>query len=324
MENSLRILERHEDSLATRHVLVVGADDSAFQSLPCASLCVHSDDGSLFPSSASVTSSMLPHVPAQTDLIIVVLPKSRPQLAFWLSSVCGQITRPTEVWLVGAASGGIRGGVTTLKEFSASATQFDSARHCKLFAGELQAAPFELEKFATRWRHAELEMVSYPGVFSHGRLDAGTLLMLELLAGHSPHFGSALDIGCGAGVISAVLAKRGTKVTSIDVSATAVAATQRTFAENNLAENCLQSDVFSNVSDRFDAIVTNPPFHDGTRRTTEVTQRLIREAPQYLNKGGALWLVANQGLPYADALHAAFKHVEVVGENRHFKVWKAQ
>lgn len=267
---------------------------------------------------------MLPHVPEQTDLIIVVLPKSRPQLAFWLSSVCGQLTRPTEVWLVGAASGGIHGGVTTLKEFSASATQFDSARHCKLFAGELQPAAFSLEKFESRWRYAELEMVSFPGVFSHGRLDAGTSLMLELLEGYSEPFGSVLDIGCGAGVISAVLALRGARVTSVDVSATAVAATQRTFAENNLPGSCLQSDVFSNVAGRFDTLVTNPPFHDGTRRTTDVTQRLIREAPQYLNVGGALWLVANQGLPYADALRAVFKYVEVVGENRHFKVWKAQ
>ncbi len=316
MENSSRLLERHHDSLATRHVLLVGADDRNQWQLPAASLTVHSDDAAL----AGEAAAMLPSVPAGTDLIIVVLPKSRQQLAFWLAALRGQLQRDTEVWLLGPASGGIRGGVSELKALGVDVQQLDSARHYKLFASCLSAADFDLDSWRQHWCVDGLNLISYPGVFSHGRADPGTDLLLDALQSQ-PLQGSALDLGCGAGVISAWLARRGLTVTATDVSAAAVAATSATLASNKVSARVLCGDLYQRVSGRFDLLITNPPFHDGTRRTTEISRRLITSAPDYLKPGGQLWLVANQGLPYGDWLHASFASVRVAKENRQFRVW---
>jgi 16S rRNA (guanine1207-N2)-methyltransferase len=328
MENTTRLLQRHQTSLSSRHVLVVGADDLGLNELTTASLRLHSDDTSLLAGQAA----MLPVIDKTTDLLVIILPKSREQLAFWLASLAGQISAPMELWLVGASSGGVRGGVTTLKTFSNDVVQRDSARHCKLFVTQLQPADFSQNAFEKTWRCdvfpagagvTPFEVSSYPGVFSHGRADPGTDLLLQTLAPLSMR-GSALDVGCGAGVISVALAQKGCAVTAVDVSATAVFAATQTLEKNRQAASVFCSDVFNQVEGRFDQIVTNPPFHDGTRRTTAVTQRLIEQAPQYLAGRGVLWLVANQGLPYGDWLRGAFKSVEVAAENNRFRVWRAQ
>jgi 16S rRNA G1207 methylase RsmC len=55
----------------------------------------------------------------------------------------------------------------------------------------------------------DVELETDRGVFSHGRLDTGTELLLR--QGGTPHAGDAdhlLDLGCGAGAIAAVLALR--------------------------------------------------------------------------------------------------------------------
>src|SRR5690606_35019253 len=252
----------------------------------------------------AVAAALMPTVSEPCDLVVVILPKSREQLAFWLAAVRGQLNAKTEVWLVGAANGGVRGGVTTLETLAdEAASQFNSARHCKVFSSTLSPAPFVLAEHEQVWSLDDLAIVSYPGVFSHGRLDAGSALLLATLpAGLA---GAVLDVGCGAGVISAVLSQRGARVTAVDVSAAAVAATQQTLQRNGLDGTVQLSDLYAAVDGTFDVIVTNPPFHDGTRRTTDITRRLIAEAPARLRAQGELWLVANQGLPYGEWLREA-------------------
>jgi len=85
--------------------------------------------------------------------------------------------------------------------------------------------PNQLE---TEWpkarRHPDLGLVlvAYGATFNGNRVDDGTRLLLDHL---DPGDGTALDLGCGNGVIAAVLARRGLETTAIDVSWSAVAAT---------------------------------------------------------------------------------------------------
>ncbi|PKM22321.1 MAG: 16S rRNA methyltransferase [Gammaproteobacteria bacterium HGW-Gammaproteobacteria-14] len=321
MENTTRLLLRHEALLRDRGVLIVDADDAALSGIQAASLVIHSDDCSL----AGVQSSLSPALPAGVNLAIVILPKSRERLRFLLAALAGQITEDRgqllEVWLVGAASGGVKGGASVLEAMTGGPVQLlDSARHCKLYRAMLPPKSFSLADHQQLWGHDGLEMTSYPGVFSHGRLDEGTELLLSALA-VQPLSGRGLDMGCGAGVISATLARRGLEVMAVDVSAAAVAATTTTLQRNNLSATVLGGDLYAPVSGRFDVIVTNPPFHDGMQRTTAISQQLIQQAPSYLRSGGQLFLVANQGLPYEAWLRQAFGRVDVLAENRRFKVW---
>ncbi|MFN3714984.1 MAG: methyltransferase [Alcanivoracaceae bacterium] len=328
MENTTRLLQRHEATLAQHRVLIVDADDPAVAQLPTRTLALHSDDSSL----PGRQPDWLPVLPEGTDLAIVILPKSRERLRLLLASLAGQIRAPLTVWLVGAAKGGIRGGASDLADYADTVVAEDSARHCKLFSARLRPAPFTLDEFRRHWQYDNLRVESLPGVFSHGRLDDGTALLLDTLLLDKlflnklamPSAGSCvLDIGCGAGIISSVLARAGISVTAVDLSATAAAATRATLAANGLSATVLAGDLYAPISGRFDLIITNPPFHDGMHRTTAVSQQLILDAPRYLREQGRLILVANQGLPYGEWLQQAFRQVSVLAENRRFRVWQA-
>ena len=81
------------------------------------------------------------------------------------------------------------------------------ARQCPplpALAGRVEQAPAapDLDALASHFTlqlaDGPLEVVSLPGVFSHGRLDLGSALLLEHL--DNPPGGRLLDFGCGAGI----------------------------------------------------------------------------------------------------------------------------
>ncbi|MDX1803597.1 MAG: methyltransferase [Alcanivorax sp.] len=320
MENTTRLLERQADLLSQRSVLVVDANDPALASLPCASLHLHADDFTV----GAQQWAPAPTLPDGVDLLVLPLPKSIERLRFLLDWLAGEISGPCELWLLGPSKGGIRGALKYLEQHVDAAELVDSARHCKLYRGMLQ--PGERQSLAV-WGSVipcgELEAVSYPGVFSHGRLDEGTRMLLAAMDGALPAPGRALDLGCGAGLITLSLARQGWQMQAVDVSAAAVAASCHSLERNGLQGRVMGGDLYSPVSGRVDVIVTNPPFHEGRQRTTGISQRLIELAPSHLQPGGVLWLVANRELPYMQWLEQAFAKVQIVTESNRFRVYRA-
>src|SRR5699024_9766503 len=124
---------------------------------------------------------------------------------------------------------------------------------------------------------------------------------------------------------------QGCQVSAVDISATAVAASGATLERNGLQGRVEGGDLYGRrrpavgqpgvgqgerapeggdwhreKPHRFQAIITNPPFHDGRLRTTDTTRRLIEGAPARLRDDGVLWMVANRELPYAQWLSQGF------------------
>ncbi len=161
--------------------------------------------------------------------------------------------------------------------------------------------------------------------FAEGKLDEGTHLLLEALEVHA--MDEALDIGCGAGFIGIHIARSAMKghVTMVDASLAAVDAAQRTIEQSGLTNvRVLPSDgVHAVLSQRFDLVVTNPPFHQGGIQTTEIAERFISQSAQVLHPRGRFYLVANRFLKYEPTLRACFKTVEEVGGNSRYKVLRA-
>lgn len=161
--------------------------------------------------------------------------------------------------------------------------------------------------------------------FNEGKIDEGTTLLLETLEIHATD--TALDLGCGSGLIGAHIAAQAPKgqVTLVDSSRASVAAAQRLLEERGLTNaRTLVSDGVQAVQEqRFDLIATNPPFHVGGIQTTAVAERLIREAATIMQPRGRFYLVANRFLRYEPTLRACFSNVEEVHGNTRFKVLRA-
>jgi len=164
-----------------------------------------------------------------------------------------------------------------------------------------------------------------PSVFAQGKLDEGTRLLIEALEVQSTD--EALDIGCGAGYIGLNIARLASNgfVTMVDASLVSVALARHNIAESGLRNiSVLAGDGAQAVlSQRFDLVVTNPPFHQGGIQTTEIAERFMREGSQVLRPGGRFYLVANRFLKYEPTLRAHFKKINEVGGNTRFKVLRA-
>jgi 16S rRNA (guanine1207-N2)-methyltransferase len=158
--------------------------------------------------------------------------------------------------------------------------------------------------------------------FADGKLDDGTRILLEILEVHTTDV--ALDMGSGAGYIGMHIARLATKgqVTMVDASLAAVDVARHKVEQSGLTNvQVLASDGTQAVqAQRFDLVVTNPPFHLGGIQTTATAERFIREAAQVLRPRGRFYLVANRFLKYEPTMRACFKTIEEVGGDKRYKV----
>ncbi|SHM01792.1 class I SAM-dependent methyltransferase [Vreelandella subglaciescola] len=262
--------------------------------------------------------------------VVLFWPKALRLGGWWLDWLNQTLPDGTPVAVVGEHQGGIRRVPKWLAERGLECDKRDGARRCSVFVTQTRAPDaLPAERLASqaweRFTARDMQMVSHPGVFGHGKVDEGTTLLLDTLEGalgDTPL--KVLDVGCGDGIISAWLARQGHNVSAVDVNHFAVEACRRTLAENG-ADGCvLASDVYSALGDeRFDLIISNPPFHQEREIDYGAAGRLIAEASGHLTKGGKLVLVANAFLPYAVPLERAFGTFDVLADNRRFKVYRA-
>ena len=74
------------------------------------------------------------------------------------------------------------------------------------------------------------------------------------------------------------------------------------------------------MSDTYDLILSNPPFHQGVDVSTNVSERMIRRAPRYLNRGGRMLIVANDFLKYESIFDENFADFRIVARNNKYKI----
>jgi 16S rRNA (guanine1207-N2)-methyltransferase len=143
-----------------------------------------------------------------------------------------------------------------------------------------------------------LELATDAGVFSPGRLDPGTRLLLDSSPA-PPSAGDLLDLGCGYGPIACVLAKRapGATVWAVDVNERALELCARNAAAAGLPNvRCVTPDDPS-VPPRLAGIWSNPPVRIGKAALHELLSAWLgRLAP-----GAQAYLVAARNLG-ADSL----------------------
>lgn len=332
MSAASEVLLRHSDDFSHRHILFAGdLQDDLPAHLPCASCRVHTPQ---FHHGQRLRNSMGDRVNigllatatelAGVDTLVYYWSKNKPEAQFQLTQLLSLLPTGCDLFVVGENRSGVRSVITVLQTFC-SLHKIDSARRCSLYYGQLNRPPvFKLDDYWHSYITDGLIIKALPGVFSRDGLDAGSQLLISTF--NSDIQGQVLDMGCGAGVLSVALARLSpqTQLTLCDVSASALASSEATLAANAMQGTLLISDVFSAISGRFDAIIANPPFHDGLHTTLDISRQLISQASHYLKPGGELRLVANGFLPYAELLDQAFGSHQLLARTHHFKVYQAK
>ena len=144
--------------------------------------------------------------------------------------------------------------------------------------------------------HLELETDS--GMFSPGRIDPGTRLLLET-APPPPAAGQLLDLGCGYGPLALVMAARspGADIWAVDVNRRALALCARNAERAGLRRVRAVLPDDPALPGQFQLIWSNPPIRIGKHALHELlTTWLARLAP-----GGCAYLAVQRNLG-ADSL----------------------
>ena len=166
----------------------------------------------------------------------------------------------------------------------------------------------------------DLTAVSDRGVFSYGRIDKGTAVLLDLVPSPPPN-GTFLDIGCGWGAIAVTLAATSPAATvyAVDVNPRAIELTAENARSNGLVN--LHASHPDNVHPglKFDLIWSNPPIRIGKQALHELLEHwLVRLADH-----GVAWLVVQKNLgsdSLADWLGTKGYIVERIGSRKGFRV----
>lgn len=261
-------------------------------------------------------------------LVLLLPPRQRDEARALFAEA---LARTTPGGIVVAAMPNDAGAKSGQADFSAllGGCTVLSKHKCRVFWA--QAGDAADPSLAAQWRCLDAPQAilggrfqSRPGVFAWDRIDPAS----ALLARHLPASlaGHGADLGAGWGYLSHELLARCPAVTALDV----IEAEQRALdcARANLAPHAAAvtldfqwRDVTAGLANRYDFIVSNPPFHAlrGDARP-DIGRAFIAAAADALEPGGTLWLVANRHLPYEDVLGARFVQVQVLAQEAGFKV----
>ena len=167
-----------------------------------------------------------------------------------------------------------------------------------------------------------IKLTTDNGVFSKKGLDFGTRTLLENLPLEKIN-GKVLDFGCGYGPIGIFIAKEtSSQVDMIDINERSLKLAKKNAELNQVTVNIFESNIYSNIKEKYDYIITNPPIRVGNK----ILYEILYGAKKHLTAHGELWCVINkdQGAKtIAKNLEKEYL-VEIVDKNKGFFIIKAR
>ena len=159
-------------------------------------------------------------------------------------------------------------------------------------------------------------------VFSKKGLDFGTRTMLESIDLNKLS-GDVLDFGCGYGPVGIYIKSyTNSNVDMIDVNERALNLAKKNAKLNGVDVNIFESDIYSNVTKKYDYIITNPPIRVGK----EILYKILVGAKDYLKENGKLIFVINkdQGAKSTMEYLKSYYDVNILDKNKGFYVFQCE
>lgn len=287
-------------------------------------------------SNVILSDAVFPEVSADNlfNAALMPLPKGREHVRGLLWSARRALRPGGSLYIAGPGDGGIKSALADAATLFGAAVTLTTRQRCRIGVAEQPAAL--LPRYPAEWGDdptlmqqriiAGLPLWTMPGVFSWQGLDEGTAFLLECLSIAAG--ARVLDVGCGYGVIGLTTAARGAgEVIMTDDSLLAAGCAAASVETSGFANvSVVAADLFDGLESKqkFDLIVSNPPFHQGFEADTNVARRLIIESGTWLAPGGRLVIVANVFLRYDRLMRESFSRVRTVAENSRYAVWEAK
>lgn len=162
-----------------------------------------------------------------------------------------------------------------------------------------------------------------------------TEFMVDLIAKELKGPQKVLDLCTGSGAIAVALAKATTaEIHASDISSEALSLAKENADKNGAQVKFIHSDLFYEIEDKYDLIVSNPPYISekdmkklapevknepitalfGGRDGLDYYRRIATNAPKYLNKEGRIYLEVGigQAEEVGFMLEASFKAIEII------------
>ena len=153
-------------------------------------------------------------------------------------------------------------------------------------------------------------------VFSKKGLYFGTRSLLESIDINNIN-GDVLDFGCGYGPVGIYIASNtNSNVDMIDINERALHLARTNAKINKVNVNIFESDIYSNISKKYNYIITNPPIRVGKK----ILYEILINAKEYLKENGHLIFVINkdQGAKSTMKDMEKYYNVKLIGKNKGF------
>lgn len=189
------------------------------------------------------------------------------------------------------------------------------------YYSEKQTSKLRIKEINTNLKGNKLKFCTGSGVFSIGKIDKGTALLIEKCI-IKPNW-KILDLGCGYGPIGISIAKAfpSTKILMTDINQRAIKLSKINTKLNQIDNITIkQSNLYNNIKEEFNTIITNPPQTAGKKICFEI----IEKAKSHLKEGGLLQLVARHqkgGKELEKKMKEVFGNVKEIGKKSGYRVY---
>lgn len=164
-----------------------------------------------------------------------------------------------------------------------------------------------------------------PGMFSPDHPDPGSVALSEHLDGVLR--GRVADLGAGWGWLAAEALRLNPDITVLDLyeaDAASLDASRLNVLDARAGFHWADVTRLEPPTERYDAVIANPPFHQGRAAEPDLGAAFIAAAARILKPSGRLFLVANRQLPYEATLDRGFQRVERLRQDGVYKVIEAR
>jgi len=192
----------------------------------------------------------------------------------------------------------------------------------KMYYDEHPDAQHDIHELHVVLLGERMNFLTDAGVFSKKMIDFGSQVLLSCLSFQQGE--TVLDVGCGYGPLGLSLVKaQGVHATMVDVNTRALDLARKNAAFNQVEAKIFQSNVYDQVEESFDHIISNPPIRAGKK----VVHEVLSGSFDHLNPGGDLTIVIQkkQGAPSAKAkMEEVFGNCEILKKDKGYYILRSE